>query len=212
MRTSPAVPMLLLLGCATLPPWRAADPAQAGSSASSEAAATVAGVSVRARVGDWRSWPERLQDRITPVEVVIQNDGPSALEIRPERFRLERQGAAALPALSPGELPRALGPVVLPRDPDLLAWGGPPGPPGLVPSLQLYDWPGLSAARPARPLTAHGPDPRPAPLGTLETSRSANFMIYFDAPADRLDAFTVVVELVGPQETPLGTLRFPFRR
>jgi hypothetical protein len=169
-------------------------------------------VGVRLRTGDWRSWPEALEDRVTPVEVTIFNAGPTPLEIRPERFRLEREGAPALQALQPRDLPLALVPWNGWPDPDLTPLGVAPGGLGMVRTAGLYDWPGLTAARPERSVLRHGPDPRPAPLGLIPAGRSADFMIYFDVPGDQLRAIAVAVELQGPQAAPLGTVRFPFSR
>lgn len=214
-----ALTAAILCGCSTLAPLRAADGRQAASGGE-EARLEVAGVKLVVRADGWRSWPERYMQQLTPVEVRVVNDGPVALEVHPHQFALEREGQKPLVALEAGDLPKVMR-FDGPPDRDLSFYAGLSGP--LYPGngtpvasshgVYPYDWRGLTNAdAAARPVSAHGPDPRPYPSGVLGPGQAAAFMLFFDTPADRTQAFTIVASLAGEGGAPLGEARVPFRR
>ena len=203
---------LLVAGCATaLQPLRASDPGQS-SAGGEEARAELGGVKLAVRADGWRSWPERYGHLLTPLEVRLVNDGPTPISVRLAHYTLEREGQRARPALDDVDLPRLLDQV--PPDQDLLWWAAARG--SRAPrarGLYPYAWDGLgSAGDVSRPAPGHGPDPRPYPSGVLAAGQSASFMLFFDVPANKEEAFTLVVSLAAEGEVPLGVVRLSFRR
>src|SRR5512140_3691613 len=88
MRSAIAAVLIVASGCATVPPLRPADPAQAIANEPSAAASVVSGIRLLVRPGGWKGYSGDLDAYFTPVEVAIQNGSGRALRIRPESFSL----------------------------------------------------------------------------------------------------------------------------
>lgn len=219
MRTVLAALALLLAGCTHVNQFR---PARADQAVAEEpAAAFTQGGGVRAwvRAGDWRGWPEDLEDRVTPVEILLENQGPAPLAIRPSLFTLRTPGGFRAQALEPVEVQRLVASVwsahaavfVHPGFYGYYPWPGYPVRPyrgypyawwGYEP---FFPWgPPVAVVQPVPAAPPSGPPPVAA--GTLERAGRVSLLLIFPVPASQLAAFDVVVELVTPAGEPLGTL------
>lgn len=200
--------------CSRVQPLQAADPAQAISGVPNEAQAEVEGVVVHATIGGWRGEPRSLEQRLTPVDVTVQNTSRRVIRIGPEAFTLQtptgRQHAlaqeeAAFMLRDLGERRQArYGPRV-----------------GAVrgPTFPGYDTPGDPDAPVNRRGTFGAPTPQlsqwyatQSPSGTLTPGQRASMMLFFGTPTHTLASATFEVALVDEQGTPVGTVRLPFVR
>src|SRR4030042_1365419 len=110
VRVGPAVVLLLVAGCATLPPFRPTDPFQAVANEPSTAAATAEGVRMIVRTAARQGGRGDGEERLTPVEIAVQNASGGALEIRPAHFALTAPDGFRYEALPTEDVGRALGP------------------------------------------------------------------------------------------------------
>jgi hypothetical protein len=201
----------LLLACAhALQP---ADPAQVEPGRPETASGEAAGVRVAARASGWRAWPDDLQDRLTPIELSVWNEGSAPVRIRADLYELVAPGGKRRAALSPGALSKVMRQKARPGDAMFGANDGTVAWPGARSIPYPYAWSGLRGPGPLdRGSRALGPDPRPAPDGVVQTGGHATVMLFFDVPADDLSEFTFEAKLEDAGGSDLGTVRLPFRR
>jgi hypothetical protein len=191
-------------------PLQPANPAQAVGGAPGEAAAEVAGVQIHVEVGSWRGRPPDLEQRLTPVDVVIQNGSGRSIRVGPEAFALV-VGERRLRVLDRREVNRALADLAgfrRPPPPRIGARGGP--------TFPGYDAPGDPTAPGSGPSRAVPPADEwyasQLPSGTLESGAQTAALLFFDAPARSLSRATFEVDVVAEDGTPMGTLRIPYER
>lgn len=208
MRALPLLAAALLAGgCVAHHRYAALAPAQALAGDPFAAQAEAEGVRVVARAGDWRGWPETLEERLTPVGVMVENRSGKALRIRPESFELVDPG---------GFRYRALGTADLQREFSYLGgwrWHGWYGP-----WLGFWDWPGWPAYEPY-PGTWGAwwyVEPTPPPQraeGTLQDEGRLRAWLFFPVPTGALPHFELVVELVDEATgRGFGAVRISFLR
>jgi hypothetical protein len=204
---------LLAAGCAPVPQLQAVDPSQAIGGAPNEAQAEVAGVTVHATIGGWRGDPKNLEQRLTPVDVTVQNASDRTIRIGPEAFTLQTpsgprralpQNEATSLLYDPGDRrPDRFGPRVgAVRGPTFPGYDSPGDPnapwiraPRGAPTPQLSSWYATQS-----------------PAGTLPPGTKTSMMLFYGTPTRSLATATFEVELVDAQGTALGTVRLPFAR
>lgn len=208
----PAV--LVAAACARVAPLQAVDPNQAIAGAPSEAQAEVAGVIVHATLGGWRGEPRTLEQRLTPVDVTVQNASNRVIRIGPEAFRLRTPGGAER-VLTQSEAASVIGDLWSTADRDRF---GPRVGAVRGSAFPGYDAPGDPNA-PWNRSPPGTPVPRLAqwyeaqlPSGTLGPGSGTSMMLFFGTPKNSLATATFEVELVDEQGTALGTVRLPFAR
>jgi hypothetical protein len=204
MRSAPLV-LAAALACASAPQQlRPSDPAQTVAGEPLAGAASAAGVRVTVRPAAASGWI--VDDRLTPVEVVIDNRSGRNLLLRPERFAVVMPDGARADALTREEIRRRYGPSVgdetdpirvYQRSPTgvvYFPWANlPPGWVGIVPAATLA--PSATLAR-----------------KDLASGSAARVLLLFGLPAARLDRFELQAELVDPAGEPVATIRVPFER
>lgn len=195
---------LLSSGCVVHHRYGALAPAQAAPGDPFAGQAEAEGVRVVARAGDWRGWPENLEERLTPVGVTVENRSGRTLRVGPEGFELVDPGGFRHRALAPQELQREFA--------YLGGWGwygwyapwpyswgwGPYGPyPGY--------WGGWWYARPSPP---------PGRIeGTLPDGGRFVAWVFFPLPTPALPRFELVIEFVDDATgKPFGAVSIPFLR
>ena len=97
---------VLLGGCVHVSEFRPARADQAAPDEPGSAYVEAGGVRAWVRAGDWHGWPDDLEDRVTTVEVFLENQGPDALAVRPELFTLRTPGGFRAQALEPDQVQR----------------------------------------------------------------------------------------------------------
>ncbi len=200
--------------------FRPALPDQAVAGQPEAAMGTAAGVRLMATAGDWRGWPDDLEERLTPVEVLAENRSGHSLRIRHDVFGLVDANGFRHPALDPREVRRYLSPYGYgPRAYVYFHYG----------FFGAYPWPGFYFpwAYPYYPYSWWGPwgvgvwaEPyrggpalRPGPEGALEDGGQVSVLLFFPLPALDLPAMELVADLVDQSRgTLLATLRIPFVR
>jgi hypothetical protein len=210
MRVALPAALSLALGCATLPPLRAADPSQAVANDPSAAAAAAEGVRIVVRPGR-SGWSGELEERLTAVEVAIQNASGRALEVRPAHFGLSVPGGLRYDALGPEDVRVVVGP---------FRGAGPYGPHHYG-FYGAYPWPGAfhpwagfppGAWWGAYPMASGGLPTRALARGTLADGGSASVLLFFPVPATSLTALELRADLVDAGGRKFGELRVPFAR
>jgi hypothetical protein len=212
-RLAAAASLAAMAACAvsrSAGPLQPADPAQAVDGAPGEATAEVAGVRMRAEVGSWRGRPPDLEQRLTPVDAVVENASGRPIRLGPEAFALLVDGRR-LRVLDRREVSRALADLAGFRRP-------PPARIGAVggPTFPGYDSPG----DPTGPGSRQGTPVPPAdewyasqlPSGTLASGERTAVLLFFDTPARGLRRATFALDVVAADGTPVGTIRIPYDR
>jgi hypothetical protein len=83
--------------------------------------------------------------------------------------------------------------------------------PGRQPTL--YSWPGVLGRGPVRPpINELGPDTRASPEGVLPNGRTADVVLFFDIPADKLQRFVLDATFADTSSQRLGEARLAFAR
>jgi hypothetical protein len=199
-------------GSRSAAPLEPQDPSQAAGGAPGAAAAEVAGVQTQVEVGHWRGRPPDLEQRLTPVDVVVQNASGRPVRLGPESFALV-VGDRRLRALDRREVNRALA--------DLTGFRRPPPPragTGAVggPTFPGYDAPGDPNGPGSRQATPVPPAGQwyasQLPSGTLANGARTAVLLFFDAPARGLTRATFELDVVADDGTRLGTIRIPYGR
>ncbi|HET8542295.1 MAG TPA: hypothetical protein VFL83_20640 [Anaeromyxobacter sp.] len=214
MRTSLAAALPLLAACATLPPLRPADPAQAVANERSSAAAAAGGVRVVVRPGAPSGYGADLQDFLTPIDVTIENGSGREIDVRSTGFSLLAAGGLRYAALTPDEVRHAVGPY---RGG---AWGGHAYAlrPGYAwapyyPSRGWWAWsPGPGPWW--NPVVHYGGavPPRALTRGTLAPGGRTTLLLLFPVPFTSLSALTLDVNLADASGLGVAALRVPFVR
>ena len=205
MRSAPLA-LAAALACASGPQHlRPSDPAQTVAGEPRAGAASAAGVRVTVRPAEASGWI--VDERLTPIEVVIDNRSGRSLLLRPERFAVVLPDGARAEALTREEVRRRYGPSVgdetdsvrvyqhSPTGFVYFPWANdlPPGWNGIVPAAALA--PSATLAR------------EDVPSGSM-----AKVLLLFGLPAARLERFELQAELVDPGGDAVATVRVPFER
>ncbi len=219
MRSATSAALLLVTACATLPPLRPADPAQAVANEPSAAASAVGGVRVVVRPGAGEGYAGDLDEYFTPVEVAIANDSGHPIQVRPASFSLLTPNGFRYEALSPEDLRHALGPWrgtdygygysfygAYPVPGPYFPWTGPglgwwwgTGPHPWWGAVPYY---GSGYGIPASALTK----------GTLDAGGRATVLVVFPVPETELRSLELDASFVDPSGAKVADLRVPFVR
>jgi hypothetical protein len=182
-------------------PLRPADPTATIKDVPMQGQVEVSGVRLIVQADDWRSWPEAVQAYLTPIEVKIDNHSGKALRIRHQQYGLTLPNGRQFTALSAA--------AVEGKWRMICDFGRCAEAQGVYP----YVWLGLRGPGAAYPsVNFVGPDPRPVPEGTIEPGGYASVMLFFDVPADQVNAFTFWADLEDDAGVKLGTRRLAFTR
>lgn len=202
-----------LAACGSPRALRAADPGQALDGTPNEAQAELDRVIVRVALGQWRGQPRDLEQRLTPVDVVVRNESGRTLRLGPEAFGLVKSGKR-LPPLRETEVSRAMAELhglrsAPQRGPRSGAVGGP--------TFPGYDDPQPYGPGSSSPAGYPVPPPdswyKSQPISaTLPSGKTTGLLLFFDAPARTLQDVVFEVELDGTDGAHLGTIRIPFER
>lgn len=217
-RLALAAALPLLAACATVPPLRPADPAQAVPHDREAAAATADGVRLVVRPASWNG-ATRIDEYLTPVDVEIQNGSGRPLKVNPASFSLLAPNGFRYAALSGNAVRQALGPyrgamvggygyVVRPWGWGPYAgWAGPWG------GWWGYGFgPGAWWAGVPYDSGFVGAPSRAFVNGTLDPGGRARILVFFPVPATSLTALEVGVNLADPSGQLVASLRVPFAR
>ncbi len=216
MRRWVTAALLLLAACATVPPLRPADPAQAVPNQRSAATAFANGVRIVVRPEAWQGYHDDLDEHFLPVEIAIQNGSGRPLEVRPAAFSVLAPNGFRYEALSTADVRRALAPYR--ASPyaygytfyALEPWSGPfypwyrGGAWGWGPAL----WYG---ARPYGYGLAGLPSSALA-QGTLEPGGRMAVLVFFPVPAVKLRSVVLEANLVDAAGEKVAQLSVPFVR
>jgi len=199
--------------CARVPPLQATEPAQSIEGLPNEAQAEVAGVIVHATIGGWRGEPRNLEQRLTPVDVTIQNASNRTIRLGPEAFTLQTPSGPrrALDQSEAAWLLRDLGDSRQARSrPRVGAVGGPTFPGYDLPGNPNAPWSRSPRGSPV-PQLSQWYDSQ-SPSGALTPGAKTSIMLFFGTPTRTLASAAFEVALVDEQGVPLGTVRLPFAR
>jgi hypothetical protein len=212
----PAAALLALAGaagCGAPRALRAADPGQALDGAPNEAQAELDRVVVRVALGRWRGQPRDLEQRLTPVDVIVRNESGRTIRLGPEAFGLV-EGGKRLPPMRETEVSRAMAELH-----GLRSARSPPPRSGAVggPTFPGYDDP--QPYGPGSGSPAGSPVPPPESWygsqkisATLPSGKATGLLLFFDAPARTLQDVVFEIELDDTEGASLGTIRIPFER
>ncbi len=220
MRSLVPAALLLLAACATLPPLRPADPAQAVADERSAGTASAGGIRIVVRPGAWKGG-EDLEQYLTPVEVAIHDASERAVQVRPASFSLLVPGGFRYDALSTEDVRRALGPMRAgiyggygyaspPWGSPFYRWAGPYG--------RWWGWSGFGPSPWWGPVVVYGgPSSGRIPShaltqGTIEPGGSATILLFFPVPAENLDALELDASVSDASGQKVAELRVPFVR
>jgi hypothetical protein len=213
---------LLAIACAHPAAFGPALPEQSVPGHPGVATGEAAGARITARAGGWNGWPENLQDRLTPVQVTIENRSGRALRIRPEEFGLVAPNGFRYAAMSPAEVRHAV--AELAHDYYGAAWSagfywgpawtwgwyGPPWP-WYGPWFGIDVYPYAYGPWPRYPPSSDLP--QPGPQGTLHDGGQVTAQLFFPVPAQNLPQLELVANLVDDATGErFGTIRIPFLR
>jgi hypothetical protein len=217
--TLPLSALLLSAACVTLPPLAPSLPSQLVEADPRSASAEVASVRITAHPDDWAGYPSELDERVTPIELFIENGSAKELEVRHTLFALELPTGFRYAALGPAELRQIL------RSASDYGAGGY----WYYGAFGVYPWPGMYLPRrhyypylwwgdpwfggyllPPPPTLV--PPVAPTPSGTLAPGGKVSVLVFFPIPAKELRAFTFEARILASDGTALGTLQLPFGR
>lgn len=209
MRFTSLLAAALLAGC-SLPYLRPA-PGQAVPGDPVAGAVEAGGLRLTARADDWRGWPQDLSDRLTPVAVLVENQGGPPLDLGPADFTLrlpDGRTFAPLPTAQVRSLLGArLGGAASVLYPEAVPGAfGPHGVPGTFPPAAL--------AGQVRPLAPFGMV-RPVGRAELGPGERRSLLLLFEVPAARQAALALELRPVaaGADAAPAGPpLRLDFTR
>jgi hypothetical protein len=223
MRPIAVASLFALTACVTVaPPLRPADPSQVVAGEPLQAVAEASGVRLQIRAGGWRGWPDDLEDRLTPVEVAVENDSGRALKIEPGLFGLILPNGFRHAGMEPEAVRVALRDQYRSRAyvAFYAGWYGVYPWPGYYAPWRRrhypYVWWGPWAWGVAAPVVAvpppAGPEPRPSPEGTLASGGRVSLLVFFDVPARSLASGTFEALLEDTAGESLGRVRIPLTR
>ncbi len=190
---------------------RPVDPGQAVQGQPSEALVAIGPVAFRVAIGGWRGQPANLEQRLTPVDVVVANGGDRPVDIGPGTFRLETSTGATLAVLTADQVSASLR--------DLPGYRPMPAP--LVGAVGGPTFPGWGAPGPYAPGAGPPRFPVPPPdqwyatqpaSGTLGPGQQTALLLFFETPGATLAGGALDVRLTDAHGTPIGAARIPFAR
>jgi hypothetical protein len=204
------VAALVVTGCAHLPPFHPYVAEQAVPNDPRSATAESGGVRFTVHPNDWDAWPEDLEDSLTPVQVVIENDSGHDIRLRPSLFGLVAPNGYRYPALRPSEVERFFR-----SHARYYYYGGFYGP--FWPAYHGYwgGWGWGTGWAYAPPPAAAMPAPRtrpPVSSGLLRAGGEATVAFFFPVAANAAKAIVFVAEVVGANGELLGSVQIPFVR
>ncbi len=210
--------VLVVTACATLPPLRPLDPAQAVPNEKSAGTAFSDGVRIIVRPAKW-SGSDDIEAYLTPIEIGIHNGGARALQVRPSSFSLWAPGGFRYDAMSPQDVRQVLGPMhgawggygyaFVPWGYPFAPWAGPYG--------GWWGWGGFGPSPFWGPVVSYGGPGYRIPShalaqGTVDPNGNATVLVFFPVPADKLDAFQLDASLADTSGQKVADLRVPFVR
>jgi hypothetical protein len=196
-----AVAASLALACSHATAFRPALAEQSVPQHPGTASGEAAGVRLATRAGGWDGWPGNLEDRLTPVEVTVENRSGRTLRIRPEEFRLIAPNGFRYTAMSPADVGQAVAALVRDRYGPAWSAGFYAGPPWAW-GWQRWGWPWYGFAAypyaygPWPPYWLSGELPQPGPQGALQDGGQITVRLFFPLPARTLPRFELTADLV----------------
>ena len=216
MRATPCLALVLTACAHASAHFYPANPEGAVPDQPEAATAEAAGVRLTVHAGDWRGSPDDLEDRITPVEVYLENESGKAIRVGPEHFGLLAQNGFRYQPLDPREVQRLArssyrGTVVYYGFYGAYPWPGfwRPYRHRFYPYMG-WGWYGAPAVAYVEPPASV--QPPPATRGTLENGGNISLLLFFPVPAASLARIELTANLVDQAGTPLGTVRVPLVR
>lgn len=221
----PAALVLLLAACATVPPLRPADPAQAVAHERSAATAVAEGIRIIVRPEAWQGYRGDLDQHFLPIEVAIHNGSGRAVDVQPASFSLLAPDGFRYQALSTEDVRHAFapfrgspyaygysfyasypwsGPYYASGRGGYWAWGPGPGPyPGTYPYVGAYPYYGYGYS---------GLPPNALAKGTLEAGGKTSVLVFFPVAGSKLKSVELDATLVDTAGQSVAQLRVPFVR
>lgn len=199
------LPLLLLTAAACASAQlRPADPGQAVPGEPNAGTASAAGVRLTVRPAEASGWD--VDERLTPVGIVLDNRSGRTLELRPERFVVTLPDGLRAPALTRKELRDRFGPsirglgdnweVYRATTPGMVYFPPaslPPGFGGIVPTWSL-------------------PPPTTLVRESVPSGERTEVLLLFGVPAASVKRFELEAELVDAAGERVGTIRVAFER
>lgn len=182
------------------------------------AQAEAAGVRFSFRVGDWRGWPEDLEDQLTPVEVVVDNQSGHALRVGHRHFGLVAPNGFEYRAMSPSAVQHVVEQSYSAGSPWYYGYYGAYPWPGFHQPWDYDMYPYLSWGFPGPvgfgwELPPPTPQvPQTGPSGTLQSGGHVSVLIFFQVPARSLPSLELTAELVDRAGARFGSVRVPLVR
>ena len=182
------------------------------------AQAEAAGVRFSFRVGDWRGWPEDLEDQLTPVEVVVDNQSGHALRVGHRHFGLVAPNGFEYRAMSPSAVQHVVEQSYSAGSPWYYGYYGAYPWPGFHQPWDYDMYPYLSWGFPGPvgfgwELPPPTPQvPQAGPSGTLQSGGHVSVLIFFQIPARKLPSLELTAELVDRSGARFGSVRVPLVR
>jgi hypothetical protein len=215
----PALPILLTLAACAHAPTRflPAGPEYAVEGYPAVASAQASGVRVTVHAGDWQGTPSDLEERLTPVEVHVENDSGRVVRVGPEDFGLLAQNGFHYQALDPREVQRLAGPYRAAGPVYVGVYGAYPWP-GFWHRRHLHPYPYAWWGWWGPPAVAYWPPPPepppppPAPRGTLRSGGDISLLLFFPVPARSLSTAELTARFVDEAGAPVASVRVPLVR
>lgn len=212
-----AASLLLCLGACVhaRAPFYPATPEVAVPGQPEAASAEAAGVRLTVHAGDWRGTPDDLEDRLTPVELWVENESGHTVRVGPEQFGLLAQNGFRYHALDAREVQAAFAGAARGTVVYYGAYGAYPWPGFWRPYRHRFypyvgfGWFGPPAVAWVEPPAA---PPPPAPRGTLDSGGNVSLLVFFPVPARTLGAIEVSMTVVDRGGAELGVVRVPLAR
>jgi hypothetical protein len=215
-----SLPSLLLVFAACVharAPFYPATPEAAVPGQPEAAASENAGVRLTVHAGDWRGTPEDLEDRLTPVEVYVENESGRTIRIGPEHFGLLGQNGFRYRALDAREVQAAFAEASRGSIVYYGAYGAYPWPGFWRPYRhRIYPYMGFGWYGPPAAAWVQGVPaaqaPPPAPRGTLDSGGNVSLLVFFPVPAKSLGAIEISMTVEDTAGQSMGVVRVPLDR
>ena len=210
-----AVAPLLAAACVHPVRFHPAAPEQAVAGQPDSASAEQGGVRVVVHAGGWRGAPDDVEDRLTPIEVYVENDSGRAVKIGPEYFGLVAENGFHYQPLDPREVQRVASPAYGSGAVVYYGYYGAYPWPGFWSPWhrhRFYPWAWSDWYGPPVAYYAPATPPPPAPRGALQDDGHISLLLFFPVPARSLSFMEVTADLVDEAGRPIATLRLPLLR
>ncbi len=179
------------------------------------ATAADAGVRLTVHAGDWRGSPDDLEDRLTPVEAYVENDGGRAIRIGTEHFGLLGPNGFRYQALDAQAVQAAFASASRGSVVYVGAYGAYPWPGFWRPYRHNFypymGW-GWYGPPPDAWVTMPSAPPPPTPRGTLDSGGNVSLLLFFPVPARRLGAMEISMTVEDTSGARLGVVRVGLSR